>query len=143
RSNLTVNLGLRYEFETIPTEAHGLIQNLPTPGTNPATGPFNHSFFTENSTVKNFEPRVGFAWDPFHNGKTAVRGGFGIFDVLPLPYELTINNAQTSPFSINATVTNPGQGTFPHGIAPLLTTPADTQLDWNYVELNPKRNYVY
>ena len=30
RSNLTLNLGLRYEFETTPTEAHGLVQNLPT-----------------------------------------------------------------------------------------------------------------
>ena len=38
-----------------------------------------------NPTLRNFEPRFGFAWDPSGSGKTAVRGGFAIFDVLPLP----------------------------------------------------------
>ena len=154
RPNLTVNLGLRYEFETIPTEAHGLIQNLPTPGTNPATGPFNHAFFTENPTTRNFEPRIGFAWDPFHNGKTAVRGGFGIFDALPLPYELAINNAQTSPFHVASQATGCGfangqacvaVGDFPHGpsATAALTNPPTANQAWNFVQPDPKRNYIY
>ena len=149
RPGLTLNLGLRYEMSTIPTETQNKIANMPTVFANPGVctvtscPAFNKFYFASNPTTKNFEPRVGFAWDPFHNGKIAVRGGFGIFDALPLPYELTINNAQTSPFSTNVTLTNPGQGTFPHGIVPLITTPANTLLDWNYVEPNPKRNYVY
>jgi hypothetical protein len=154
RSNLTINLGLRYEFETIPVEAHGLVQNLPTPETNPATGPFNHSFFTENPTTKNFEPRVGFAWDPFHDGKTAVRGGVGVFDALPLPYELAINNAQTSPFHVASQATGcafaSGQacvavGDFPNGpsVAATLTNPPIANQAWNFVQPNPKRNYIY
>jgi hypothetical protein len=48
----------------------------------------------------NFEPRFGFSWDPFHNGKTAVRGGFAMFDVLPLPYEFGLNTSATAPFQI-------------------------------------------
>lgn len=154
---LTLNLGLRYEMETIPIEAHGLVHNLPTPGTNPAPGnPVNTVFFTKNPTIKNFEPRIGFAWDPFHNGKTAVRGGFGIFDALPLPYELIINNAQTSPFHVVGAVQGCAQpplpppqvpcvpvGSFPHGVAAVLASPPISNQSWNYAEPTPKRNYIY
>jgi carboxypeptidase family protein/TonB-dependent receptor-like protein len=160
RRGLTLNLGLRYEMETIPIEAHGLVHNLPTPGTNPAPGnPVNTVFFTKNPTTKNFEPRIGFAWDPFHSGKTAVRGGFGIFDALPLPLELIINNAQTSPFHVVANV--PGcsfvmqpplpqpqmpcvpAGSFPRGVAGVLASPPISDQSWNYAEPAPKRNYIY
>jgi Carboxypeptidase regulatory-like domain/TonB dependent receptor-like, beta-barrel/TonB-dependent Receptor Plug Domain len=92
RPNLTLNLGLRWEMTTVPTEVQGKLAtlfNLYTDvlphcaaivtGNCAGGGPL-----LPNPTLHNFDPRVGFAWDPFHNGKTAVRGGFGIFDVLPL-----------------------------------------------------------
>jgi hypothetical protein len=111
RPNLTINLGLRYEFATLPRDANNRIQeittlvNCATPGVAPSPsspcGPQHvDTFIRNNPTTKNFEPRVGFSWDPFKDGKTAVRGGFGIFDVLPLPYEFGLNTAATAPFQI-------------------------------------------
>jgi hypothetical protein len=92
RPNLTLNLGLRWEMTTVPTEVQGKLATLfnlfsdalphcatVVTGNCAGGGPL-----LPNTTLHNFDPRVGFAWDPFHNGKTAVRGGFGIFDVLPL-----------------------------------------------------------
>jgi outer membrane receptor protein involved in Fe transport len=170
RPNLTLNLGLRYEANTLPTETRNQIENLPTLPTDPGAcsaigsvtsncGALNNFYFGSNPSTKNFEPRIGFSWDPFHNGKTAIRGGFGIFDALILPYQLALNSAQTSPYHVAASLT-PGSFTPPPGCSFTLqvgpTNPcnvlalADTvpiaQLSplilWNYVDPNPKRNYV-
>src|SRR5947209_13073472 len=95
RPNLTLNLGLRYEMSTIARETSGKLSNLPTLSS--GTPHLGNPFFN-NPTTKNFEPRVGFAWDPWRNGKTAVRGGVGLFDVLPLPYQFILLVTQATPF---------------------------------------------
>jgi hypothetical protein len=59
----------------------------------------------------NYEPRIGLSWDPRRDGKTAVRAGFGIFDVLPLPYEFGLNTAATAPFQIIGADKNATLGT--------------------------------
>src|SRR5882762_7896781 len=91
RPNLTLNLGLRWEMTTVPTDVEGklaalfnLNDSLPHCLTVIAGECMGGGPLFPNSTLRNFDPRVGFAWDPFHNGKTALRGGFGLFDVLPL-----------------------------------------------------------
>lgn len=139
RPNLTFNIGLRYEMTTLPTENNGklsILRNISDP--QPHLG---EPFLLSNPTIKNFEPRIGFAWDPFNDGKTAVRGGFGIFDVLPLPYQFNFEYVFTAPFFMEGKISKLGQGTFPTGAFPLISANNST-LRQNYVTPNPARNYV-
>ena len=147
RSNLTLNIGLRYEPVTLPTEAHGGFGVLKNIYSGNEQIPVS-TLWSRNQTLRNFEPRVGFAWDPFHDGKTSIRGGFGIFDMLPLPWVYYFNTSSSLPFTLQESVTNttPGnplvQGDFPFGAA------AKAGLNINLagaqtraVEQNPKANY--
>lgn len=67
---LTLNLGVRYDYESIPSPFAGL--NGTAAGTLPITT-------SHPSDKNNFSPRIGFAYDPFGLGKTVVRGGFGMY----------------------------------------------------------------
>ena len=136
--NLTVNLGLRYEMATVPSETSGKLASLTTlTGTALRLG--NPLF--SNPTFRNFEPRVGLAWDPFHNGKTAVRSGFGMFDVLPLPIELRGAVFAVWPFFDAASLSNLPAGSFPIGaFSDIRADETNARVD--YFEPKPPRNYV-
>ena len=77
-SRVTLNLGFRYEFATVPWDHDGnnyAYRDLATDSSSEVTkGPI-----WQNASLKNLSPRVGLAWDIFGNGKTAVRGGYGIY----------------------------------------------------------------
>jgi len=86
-SRLTLNLGLRWERFGAPSEVHGIIAQFTNFGgcnwaTNRAciaaarTGPVSRMWNTQNH---DFGPRIGFAYDPFGKGTTAIRAGYGIF----------------------------------------------------------------
>src|SRR4029077_9592539 len=117
RSNFTINLGLRYEMSSVPTEAHGKLSNMRSLTDTPLH--LGDPFF-QNPTLRNFEPRVGFAWDPFGNEKTAVRGGFGISDVLPLVYQYGLTAFSSAPFTEQGRATVLPQGSFPTAAFSLL-----------------------
>ena len=109
---LTVNLGLRYETASVPSEAQGRDVALPDlSDPEPTVGPLYR-----NPTNNNWSPRLGFAWDPFGDGKTAVRGGWGIYYDTNIQQNLivTITNP---PFSPRPVIPGPSfpQPTFDRG----------------------------
>src|SRR3984893_18550183 len=148
RPNLTLNLGLRWEMTTVPTEVQGKLATLfnlfsdalphcatVVTGNCAGGGPL-----LPNSTLHNFDPRVGFAWDPFHNGKTALRGGFGMFDVLPL---ISVYFPATTefPFQTTGFLQDPSilPGTFFSKAAGLFS---GTSKAASYYDRQPHRSYA-
>jgi hypothetical protein len=137
RKTLTLNAGVRYEMLTVPTESHGLMAVLPSLS---AAQPNVGMPLFKNPTLRNFEPRLGFAWNP-RSGKTLFRGGFGIFDVLPLPYEFTLTFQRAAPYVRTIVGVDPPAGSFPTGAYQQFINQSDTNLAY-FADPAPKRNYV-
>jgi hypothetical protein len=82
-SKLTLNLGLRYDYNTVWSEGKGHQRNFDF-----ATQSFLPTGESAYEAPKNdFAPRVGFAYDLFGNGKTAIKGYAGLF-YLPMQFSL-------------------------------------------------------
>jgi hypothetical protein len=88
KSNFTLTYGLRWEYYGVPYETHNEIATLLQ---NPNAILDPSGFFTFSSVgrsgaklyendFRDFQPRLGFAWDPFKTGRTSVRGGIGVFN---------------------------------------------------------------
>jgi hypothetical protein len=71
----TLNLGVRYEYNTVLHEKNGQLANFDI--ATQTVGSRGASLYSPD--YNNFGPRVGFSWDPYGHGKTVVRGGFGVF----------------------------------------------------------------
>jgi len=108
RSNLTLNLGLRWEGIRSPREVNGKLAVLKDIYRDKdfALLTKNDPFFGITDGFKGFSPRVGFAWTPLPDQKTVLRSGFGIFKEMPLAYiwQLAL---EAPPFSKRYTVNRP------------------------------------
>ncbi len=120
--DLTLNLGIRYDYLTNPENS------LPYPAIDPANPyqPINTAIQVQNDT-NNIAPRFGFAYSPhgeglFGQGKTVVRGGFGIFYDSPFS-NFVVNAAQAAPNAVAGTLTlTTGNGlTGATGLLPTIT----------------------
>jgi hypothetical protein len=135
RSNLTLNFGMRYEPTTEVAEVNGLVAILPTlSSAQPRIG----NGFYKNPSSRDFEPRVGLAWDPFKDGKTSVRAGFGVFDVLILPNLIHLRALRAAPFFLAGNLTNPPASSYPNDAFQLLG-PNGYRALW--VQSNPPVGY--
>jgi hypothetical protein len=115
---LTVNGGLRYEATTMPQDKYNRDSALPDlTASEPTVGPLY-----KNPTYTNLSPRMGFAWDVFGDGRTSLRGGYGLY--------FNTNNHQ----NLIVTVTNP-----PATPRPVIINPTFPVPDFNRAGANSIR----
>jgi hypothetical protein len=103
RPNLTLELGLRYEWNMTPSERYDrFIVFDPQSASLSRVGVDFDEIYHQNR--KNIQPRVGFAWDPFGLGKTAVRGAYAILTDQPMTSVVT-GTSTNPPLAIPLTFT--------------------------------------
>jgi hypothetical protein len=140
RSNLTLSLGLRYDWNSTPSEANRRF-SLFDPATDAlvqvGSPGFSQIYQTNN---KNFQPRVGLIWDPKGDGKTSVRAGYAIMTQQPVT-NIASDLTQNPPFAVplaassaTSSITLEAPPANPKAVAPLTITPNyhnSYSQDWN------------
>jgi Carboxypeptidase regulatory-like domain len=135
--NLTLNIGLRYEFNTVPTERHDHFSlfNFATDQLVASSGaqPYRPDYL-------DFSPRLGLSWDPFGKGRTAIRAGAGVYFDDPI-VSVIAAEASNPPFATAYTYTysgisllNPFAPGATSALSPTILTPdykAPRAVHWN------------
>jgi hypothetical protein len=141
--SFTANLGIRWDIDTPPVDAHNRLASfIPNQqSTVSATAPKGQLFPGDSGIVRGLtstrfsyiSPRVGFAWDPFGDGKTSLRAAAGIFYGSPsgnewnqpgnaMPFSIRNNfgsgTSLTSIYNVGFPSTSAGGGIFPYTYTP-------------------------
>ena len=135
---LTLNLGLRYDYFSVPREKSGRLFNRDQPF---GFGPLRSPDSIYNADRNNFAPRFGFAWTLDAAGKTVIRGGAGTFytrsplrnilelvrNALDEPFRVVFSRAEGLQRNLKYPITNAA-------ILPLVRNP---NFDWTGATINP------
>lgn len=136
---LTLNLGLRYEYQKLPqpgkVSVNGTVEN---------GNPLYPATMTFNQDKNNFGPRVGFTYDINGQHQTVVRGGWGVYygrtSNSQISSALTNNASTIATYTFNAT--SPGAPAYPN----VLTAPpnvAGSRPSINYLSPSLERPQIY
>jgi hypothetical protein len=137
KPNFTINIGLRYAWNATPSEAIGRFTNF-----DPATGNLIPASQPYQQNNLNFQPRIGFAWDPFRDGKTSVRAAYAIMTQAPttnIVSPLSSNPPFAVPISASSatnsiTIENPSAAVVGTSLGPTVIAPGFDNMyaqDWN------------
>lgn len=139
RSNLTLELGLRYEWNMTPTERYDrFIVFDPATASLIRVGTHVDEVYQQNN--QNVQPRIGFAWDPFADGKTSVRAAYSLQTDQPMT-SIVIGTTTNPPLAIPLTFSGPIRFdnainlAGPAGLAPQSIAPDFTNAylqSWNF-----------
>ncbi len=137
--NLTLNLGLRWDANigNLPAQDMNrtilLLSQLNNPRARALTQDVEQNQRTTPSWTE-FQPRIGFAYDPWADGKTVIRGGYGIFYDQIFQNLSLFSAVQSQPqvFQTAISLSGPDLTSFIYGVTPLPTVPAG----FSYANLN-------
>src|ERR1700726_1020839 len=137
KPNFTINIGLRYAWNSTPSESVNHFTNF-----DPTTGTLISSPQPYHTNNKNFQPRIGFARDPFKDGKTSVRAAYAVMTQDPTtnivtglssnpPFALPLSAASSSN---SITLENPSAAVTGVSLGPSAINPNFNDMyaqDWN------------